>query len=66
MRSHIKETPKSAWLALYGGNSLVTGEFPTQRASNAEKASIWWRYHVNGARCDNKNNIDDAIQDSDT
>ena len=23
----------------------VTGEFPTQRASNAENASIWWRHH---------------------
>ena len=24
----------------------VTGEFPTQKASNAENASIWWRHHV--------------------
>ena len=24
---------------------LVTGEFPPQRASNAENASIWWRHH---------------------
>ena len=24
----------------------VTGEFPTQRASNAENNSIWWRHHV--------------------
>ena len=22
-----------------------TGEFPTQMASNAENASIWWRHH---------------------
>ena len=22
-------------------------EFPAQRASNAEKVSIWWRHHVN-------------------
>ena len=28
----------------FWGNSLVTSEFPTQRASNAEKASIW-RHH---------------------
>ena len=28
------------------GNSLVTGEFPTQRASNTENISIWWRHHV--------------------
>ena len=23
----------------------VTGEFPTQRATSAEKVSIWWRHH---------------------
>ena len=28
------------------GNSPVTGEFPTQRASNAENVSIWWFHHV--------------------
>ena len=22
-----------------------TGEFPAQRASNAENVSIWWRHH---------------------
>ena len=27
------------------GNSPVPGEFPTQRASNAENVSIWWRHH---------------------
>ena len=26
------------------GNSPVTGEFPAQRASNAENVSIWWRH----------------------
>ena len=26
-------------------NSLVTGEFPAQKASNAENVSIWWRHH---------------------
>ena len=30
------------------GNSPVTGEFPAQRASNAENVSIWWRHHVDG------------------
>ena len=35
----------SAVLALSAGNSPVTGEFPTQRASNAESVSIWWRHH---------------------
>ena len=28
------------------GNSPVTGEFPSQRASNAENFSIWWRHHL--------------------
>ena len=32
-------------LALCKGNSPVTGEFPTQRANNAENASIWWRHN---------------------
>ena len=27
------------------GNSPVTGEFPTQRASNVENVSIWWLHH---------------------
>ena len=25
--------------------SQITGEFPAQRASNAENGSIWWRHH---------------------
>ena len=28
------------------GNSPVTGEFPSQRASNADNVSHWWRHHV--------------------
>ena len=27
------------------GNSPVTDDFPAQKASNAEKVSIWWRHH---------------------
>ena len=30
---------------LYEGNYSVTGELPSQRASNAENVSIWWRHH---------------------
>ena len=26
--------------------AFVTGEFPAQKASNAENVSIWWRHHV--------------------
>ena len=33
------------------GNSPVTGEFPAQRASNAENVSIWWRHHMVSAKC---------------
>ena len=29
-------------------NSPVTGEFPAQKASNAENVSISWRHHVIG------------------
>ena len=28
------------------GNSPVTSEFPTQRASNTENVPIWWRHHA--------------------
>ena len=45
-RRRSNKTSKSALLALCEGNSPVTGEFPAQRASNAEHVSIWWRHHV--------------------
>ena len=35
--------PRVAGLCV--GNSPVTGEFPAQKASNAETGSIWWRHH---------------------
>ena len=31
--------------------ALVTGEFPSQRASNAENVCIWWRHHVPSECC---------------
>ena len=40
-RSTIK--PKLRVTGLCEGKPPVTGEFPAQRASNAENASIWWR-----------------------
>ena len=40
-----KKTSKLRVTGLCAGNSPVTGEFPAQRASNAEKVSIWWRPH---------------------
>ena len=40
-----KKTSKLRVTGLCAGNSLVTGEFPAQMASYAEKVSIWWRHH---------------------
>ena len=37
---------KLRFTGLYEGNSLVTGEFPAQKASNAGNVSIWWRHLV--------------------
>ena len=41
-----KKTSKLRVTGLCEGNSPVTGEFPAQRASNAENVSIWWGHHV--------------------
>ena len=45
-RRKSKKTWKVSVTGLCAGNSPVTGEFPAQRASNAENASIWWRHHA--------------------
>ena len=47
-RRRSKKTPKPRVIGLCEGNSLVTSEFPAQRASNAENYSIWWRHLVMG------------------
>ena len=44
-RRRSKKTSKRRVSGLCEGNSPGTGEFPTQRASNAENVSIWWRHH---------------------
>ena len=44
-RHKSKETSKLRVTGLCEGNSPVTGEFPTQKASNAENIYIWWRHH---------------------
>ena len=44
-RRRSKKTPKLGVTGLCEGNSPVTDEFPTQRASNAENVSIRWRHH---------------------
>ena len=45
LRRRSKETSKLRVTGLCAGNSPLTGEFTTQRASNAENISIWWRHH---------------------
>ena len=44
-RRRSKETSKLRVTGLCVGNSPGTGEFPAQRASNAENISIGWRHH---------------------
>ena len=44
-RRRSKKTSKLRVTGLYEGNPPI-GEFPAQRASNAENVSIWWRHHV--------------------
>ena len=43
-RRRSKRTSKLCVTGLCAGNSPLTGEFPSQRASNAENVSIWWRH----------------------
>ena len=40
-----KKTPKLRVTGLCDGSWPVTGEFPSQRAINAENVSIWWRQY---------------------
>ena len=44
-RRRSKKTSKLRVAGLCAGNSPVTGEFPTQMASNVENVSIWWCHH---------------------
>ena len=50
-RSRSKKTSKLRVTGLCAGNSLGTGEFPAQMASNAENVSIWWRHNVYNTLC---------------
>ena len=45
-RCRSKKTSKLRVSGLCEGYSPLTGEFPTQRASNVENVSIWWRHHA--------------------
>ena len=44
-RRRSKKTSKLCLTGLCEGNPLVTSGFPSQRASNVEKVSIWWHHH---------------------
>ena len=45
LRRRSKKTSKLRVTGLCEENPLVTGGFPSQRASNAENVPIWWRHH---------------------
>ena len=45
-RYRSQKTSKLRVTGLCAGTSPLTGEFPSQRASNAENVSIRWRHHV--------------------
>ena len=45
-RRRSKKTSKLRVTGLCVGNSPVTGEFPAQKASDAENVSISWRHHA--------------------
>ena len=45
-RRRSKKTSKLRATGLCAGNSPETGDFPAQRASNAENASIWWCHMI--------------------
>ena len=46
IQTQIKENIKAPRHRHLCGEFIGTGEFPAQRASNAENVSIWWRHHV--------------------
>ena len=51
LRHRSKKTSKLCVTGPCEGNVLVTSEFPSQRASNVEKVSIWWCHHVKFYLC---------------
>ena len=53
-RRRSRRASKLRVTGLCEGNSPETGEVPAQRASDAEKVSIWWRHHGSGCWFVNK------------
>ena len=52
-RCRSNKTSELHITGLCEGNPPVTGGFPSQRASNVENVSIWWRHHEL-SKCFNK------------
>ena len=46
VQAKIREISQLRVTGLCGRNSPVTDEFPSQRASNTEHVSVWWRHHI--------------------
>ena len=46
IQTQIKENIKASRHWPLWGEFITTGEFPAQKASNAENVFIWWRHHV--------------------
>ena len=46
LRRRSRKTSKLRVTGLCEENSPMTAEFPSQRASNAENVSIWWRHQL--------------------
>ena len=51
IQARPKKTSTLHVIGLCEGNSPVNGEFPAQRASNAENVSIWWRHRGVRSTC---------------
>ena len=49
-RRRSKKTSKLRTTGICAGNSPETGEFPAQKASNAENVFIWWRHQCPACR----------------
>ena len=64
VQAQMKKTSKLRVTGLCEGDSPGTGEFPAQRASNAENVSIWWRHH--GFVCQIISSSDHWVQQSET
>ena len=61
-RCRSTKTSKHHVTGLCAGNSPVTGEFPAQKASNAENVSIWWHQHDNSESLASWYPEDDVLQ----